>query len=78
MFDITRREFKDGYNLYAFNLTPNLSVAGHAQLARDGNLRLEITMGTAQAFPINVIVMGIFDGRVEITKHRHIITDWKS
>jgi len=26
---------------------------------------------------LNVIVMGIFDGRIEITKQRHVLADWK-
>lgn len=76
--DITRTEFKKGYNIYAFNLTPNLSVAGQAQLKHDGNLRLEIAFTAARDHSINVIVMGVFDGKLEITKQRRVITDWKS
>ena len=59
-------------------MTPDLSIAGHAQTARDGNLRLELKFSAALNTTINVIVMGIFDGRIEITKHRNIITGWKS
>lgn len=76
--DITLHEYMNGYTLYAFNLTPNLNIAGSAQTERDGNLRLEIKFSSSLAQAVNVIVMGIFDGRIEITKHRNVITDWKA
>ena len=76
--DLTLKEYRTGYTLFGFNMTPDLSIAGHAQTARDGNLRLELKFATALDTTINVVVMGIFDGRIEITKHRNIITDWKS
>ena len=77
-FDILLNDFANGYTLYAFNLTPDLSLAGHAQTARDGNIRLEMQFSTALTQTVNVVVMGVFDGRIEITKHRNVITDWKS
>lgn len=76
--DITPFDFANGYGIFGFNLTPDLSVAGHAQTSRDGNIRLEVQFGTALPQTINVVVMGVFDGRVEITKHRNILLDWKS
>ena len=76
--DITPYEFANGYAIFGFNLTPDLSVAGHAQTSRDGNIRLEVQFATSLAQSINVVVTGIFDGRVEITKHRNVLLDWKS
>lgn len=76
--DLKISDFINGYALYAFNLTPNLNIAGAAQTERDGNLRLEFKFSAALAQTVNVIVMGIFDGRIEITKHRNILTDWKA
>lgn len=76
--DLTMEEFGNGYTLFAFNLTPNLSIGGLSQPIRDGNLRLEMQFSQALSSTTNVIVMGVFDGCIEITKQRNVILDWKS
>lgn len=76
--DITPSDFKEGYTIFGFNLTPDLNVAGHAQTVRDGNIRLEMQFSSALTSTINIICMGIFDGRMEITKLRSVLMDWKS
>lgn len=75
--DLSPIEFKQGYTIFGFNLTPDLCVGGHAQPIHDGNIRLEVQFSVATTATINCIVMGIFDGRIEITKHRNIIQDDK-
>lgn len=76
--DLSPEEFANGYTIFGFNLTPDLSIADHAQPIRDGNIRLEVRFSEALAQTINVIVMGIFDARLEITKYRNVLMDWKS
>lgn len=76
--DISPTDFKNGYTIFGFNLTPDLTVADHAQPIRDGNIRLEVKFGTALAQTVNVIIMGIFDAKLEITKYRNVLMDWKS
>lgn len=76
--DITPEEYKTGYTIFGFNLTPDLSVADHAQPIRDGNIRLEVKFSGATAATANVIVMGVFDAKLEITKYRNVLMDWKS
>lgn len=76
--DLTHKEFKEGYTIFGFNLTPDLVIAGHSQPYRDGNIRLEIGFSTALTHTVNVIVMGIFDAKLEITKYRNVLMDWKS
>ena len=75
--DLTMNDFANGYAVFGFNLTPDLSIAGHAQTGRDGNCRFEVRFKNAITVTLNVIVMGIFDGRIEITKQRHVLADWK-
>lgn len=75
--DISPSEFKLGYTIFGFNLTPDLCVAGHAQPIHDGNIRLEVQFASATDTTFNCIIMGIFDGRIEITKYRNIIQDSK-
>lgn len=76
--DISPLEFANGYGIFAFNLTPDLTIAGHAQPIRDGNIRLEVRFNTALNNSINVIIMGVFDAKLEITKYRNVLLDWKA
>lgn len=75
---ISPQQFASGYTIFGFNLTPDLNLAGHAQTSKDGNLRLDIRFANKLSQTINVIVMGIFDGRIEITKNRQVLCDWKN
>ena len=77
-FDITLDDFiAGGYTLFAFNLTPDLSLTGVCQPYQEGNLRLELKFSEALRESINVIVMSIFDGKVEITKDLNLLVDYK-
>jgi hypothetical protein len=75
---ITFEEFKGGYTLYTFNLAPDLALTGHEQPYRDGNLRLEFKFAKSLPKTINVVLMAVFDGRIEITKSRDVLLDYKS
>lgn len=76
--DITPAQFAGGYTLFGFNLTPDLDIGGHKQVTRDGNLRLDIRFSSPLGQTVNVIIMGIFDGRIEISKSRQVFCDWKA
>ena len=62
--------------MFAFNLTPDLEMAGHAQEEKEGNLRLELRFSTALTQSINVIIMGVMDGKVVFDKVRIPTTDF--
>ena len=66
-----------GYTLFAFNLTPDLTLVGHAQPYFEGNLRLELKFKKALTASINVVIMAVFDGKVEITRQRQTLVDYK-
>jgi hypothetical protein len=76
--NVTFEDFCDGYTLFAFNLSPDMSLSGHEQPYRDGNLRMEFKFAKGLGSAINVIIMAIFDGRIEITKNREILLDYKA
>lgn len=77
---ITLTDFTGGTMLFAFNLTPDLSVGGSSggvqQPYRNGNLRLEMKFREALKQSINIIYYGVFDGKIEITKDRTIHLDY--
>ena len=77
-FDVSLIDYSQGYTLFGFNLTPDLHMTEHSQPYREGNLRLELKFGTALTEAINVVLLAIFDGKVEVTHHRSVITDFKN
>jgi hypothetical protein len=72
---MTLDDFIDkGRTLYVLNLTADLNVSGECgQPWRSGNLRLELKFGAALAETINVIILGIRDGKFEVTRERQVL-----
>ena len=75
---ITREEYKGGYALYAFDLSPDLSIGGHLNLVRHGNLRLDIHFASPLDETVNVIIYAQFNNILEIDQARNIIFDYAS
>ena len=73
---ITREDYMGGYGLYAFDLSPDLSVGGHLNLVRHGNLRLDIHFSNPLDKTINVIIYAEFNNILEIDQARNIIFDY--
>ena len=42
---ITRSEYKDGFSLFGFDLSPTLCVGGHQEFKKTGNLRVSLEFG---------------------------------
>ena len=75
---ISRNDYADGYTLFAFDLTPDLSAncAGHWNLVKHGSLRLEVRFARALSTSVNCIVYAEFDNVLEIDSSRQIIVDF--
>jgi hypothetical protein len=71
-------DFAGGTTLYAFNLAADLCISGHAQPLREGNLRLEMNFAEATQGLINIIIWALFDSKIEITRLRDVLLDYKS
>lgn len=76
--DISRDEYKAGYTLFAYDLTPDMEEGGHVQLIKHGVISLNLKFRQALAHSINVIVYAEFENLVEIDKHRQIIFDFSA
>lgn len=74
--DIDRSDYPGGYAIYAFDLTPDLAEEGHFNLAREGNVRVDIKFGNALAATINVIAYAEFENVIEIDRNRNILFDY--
>jgi hypothetical protein len=75
--DITYDEFKNGYTLYAFDLTADTCNGEYFNELNDGNLELEVVFEKAKSEAISVLIYMEFDNLVEITKHRNVIFDYQ-
>lgn len=74
---MTMEHFKDGYNLYAFDLTPDTSNQGtHRHLMKTGSLRLELNFQKVLTKSVTVMMFGILDAKLEITKLREVIMSY--
>lgn len=77
---ISREDYADGYALYAFDLTPDLSAhcATHWNLVKTGSVRIEVQFGTALVNNVNCIVYTEYDNIVEIDSSRQVIVDFSN
>lgn len=75
---ISREDYSQGFTLFAFDLTPDLSAncAEHWNLVKHGSLRLEVRFEKALPVTINCIVYAEFDNVLEIDSSRQIIVDF--
>lgn len=75
--DITYSDYKSGYTLYAFDLSPDLCTAEHFNIFKDGSLDLDIDFKTAIQESLTTIFYLEFDNIIEITKQRNVIFDYQ-
>lgn len=75
---VSWEEFGNGYTLFAFDLTPDLSDGGHFNIVKQGNLRLELHFKTQLPQTVNAIVYAEFDNVIEIDKARNVLFDYSA
>ncbi|XP_077265652.1 uncharacterized protein F54H12.2-like [Temnothorax americanus] len=75
---ISRENYAEGFTLFAFDLTLDLSAnfAGYRNLVKRGSLRLEVRFEKALTTTVNCIVYAEFDNVLEIDSSRQIIVDF--
>lgn len=71
--DIGRSDINKGYALYTFNLEPTFQDSEYLTLLKQGNVRLEVTFGTALADTISCMIYAEQPGYFEINSSRDII-----
>lgn len=74
---ISYDDYKNGYCLYAFDLTPDISGhESHWNLQKNGSLRAELRFDEPLNETIVVILYAEFQNLIEINKNRDIILDY--
>ncbi|XP_025994071.2 uncharacterized protein F54H12.2-like [Solenopsis invicta] len=75
---ISRENYPNGYCLFAFDLTPDLSANNntHWNLMKHGNVRIDVRFEEALRTTVNCIIYAEYDNILEIDASRHIIVDY--
>jgi hypothetical protein len=76
--DIDRTDFNDGYALYAFDLTPDLSENESFNLARQGTVRVDLKFATALPNTVSVVAFAEFENIIEIDRNRNVVFDFNN
>lgn len=71
--DITLDNYKNGYTLYGFDITPDESFGGNFQLLKEGKLSLDVTLVQEVAHSITIIAYFEYDGLIQITHDGTVI-----
>jgi hypothetical protein len=70
--------FANGYALYAFDLTPDLSEDNHFNLAREGTVRIDMKFANALPNWVAVVAYAEFEKIIEIYRNRNVILDFNN
>ena len=75
---IDRSAFANGYELYAFDLRPDLSENDHFNLARQGTVRIDLKFAVALPHTVTVVAYAEFENIIEIDRNRNVIFDFNN
>jgi hypothetical protein len=73
---VLRANYKNGFALYAFDLTPDMTEGSHVDLIKHGTIRMEIHFKTALEATVNAIVYAEYDNVIQIDRARNVLTDF--
>jgi hypothetical protein len=76
--NISRSDYAKGFSLYAFDLSSDLSDTESFNLAKHGNVRVNMNFGAALAQTVTVIVYAEFENIIEIDRNRNIVFDFNN
>jgi hypothetical protein len=76
--DIARTDFPNGYCLYVFDLTPDLSENDSFNLTRSGSVRIGMKFASALQKTITVVTYAEFENIIEIDRNRNVVFDYGS
>jgi hypothetical protein len=76
--DIDRSAFADGYALYAFDLSPDLSENDHFNLVRQGTVRVDLKFALALPHAVTVIAYAEFENIIEVDRNHNVVFDFNN
>lgn len=73
---ISYDDFREGYALYGFDLSPSLVDGDQFEMVKNGALCLELTFSRALETPLQCLVYAELDSVIEIDRSRQILVDF--
>ena len=73
---IDRDNYKDGFALYAFDLTADMAEGSHVDPIKHGTVRMDIHFTAALSEAVNVILYSEYDNLIQIDRIRNIVVDY--
>lgn len=73
---ISREEYKNGFALYAFDLTADMAEGGHVDPIKHGTIRMDIHFKTPLPETVNVILYSEYDNIIQIDRARNTVVDY--
>ena len=74
--DISHNEFKDGYTLFGFDLSPSICNGGHSEPVKQGTLKIELEFQKALPSTISVIAYAEFENTIAVDKFRNVTKNY--
>ena len=68
-------DFKKGFAVYCFNLSPDISDGWNFDVVETGTLSAEISLDQANTFSVTMIALLEFDSIIQITFSKNVIYD---
>jgi hypothetical protein len=75
--NISFLDYKEGYTMFAFDLTPDMCNGDHFNLVKNGNLRISLNFKSNLSENVNCLVYMEHENIIEINKARQILYDYK-
>ena len=66
-------DYKNGYTLFGFNLSPDESLGDNLNLIKEGHLSFDLRLKTGHAKSITIICYLEYDTILEITSDRNVL-----
>lgn len=74
---ISRTEYSQGYTLYAFDLSTDLSADSlHSDTINTGNFKIDLKFARETPHSINIVVLLEFDSVIRLDRNRSVILDY--
>ena len=75
--NISRDDFKDGYALYAADLTPDMcGSSDHFNVVQRGNLALNLKFTNAPTAAVSLVCYAEFENTIYIDSERNVVYDY--
>ena len=73
---IDRAKYKEGFAMYAFDLTADMAEGSHVDPIKHGTVRIDLHFKTPLTETVNVVVYSEYDNLIQIDRVRNVVVDY--